>query len=122
MVCGEQGIGKSSLVEHLLLSLNEDGARALFQHRVAKVVPFGNLTMHQTKKITEYPLLTDDLRVKLIDCPGFSFSNDTTNKDVEQCVKRIRSFINVKIIEYSNQHLEIKRDFKDPVLRSKRLK
>ena len=73
MVCGESGIGKSSLIEHLLLSLNEESARDLFKQRVKSPVPFGNL-VNQTKKIVSYPIYTEDYRLQLIDCQGYSRS------------------------------------------------
>ncbi len=54
----------------MLLTLNPDLAREIFAARVNDVSAFGNLCT-ETQKIVEYPILTENLRIKLVDCPGF---------------------------------------------------
>ena len=71
LVVGGSKVGKSSLVEHLLLTLNREEARDIFAAQNQSVLPFGNLVF-PTTKIVEYPISTDTLRVKLIDTPGIS--------------------------------------------------
>lgn len=98
LVFGEKGIGKSSLIEHLLINFDREGADAIFEHRNKKSVPFGNICGTETKKITEYPILTDYLRVKLIDCPGYDEVDS-----IDQSIKKVKQFINCKLIEFSNR-------------------
>lgn len=76
LVLGGENSGKSSLTEHLLLTLNRDASAELFKakNQSASVLPFGNL-VHKTTKMTEFPISTDELRVKLIDTPGITEAN-----------------------------------------------
>lgn len=74
---------------------------------------FGNICEQETQKITEYPIVSTNFRVKLIDCPGYTAEN------IVQSIKRVKQFINCRLIEFSNNQLEIRRAYKDPVLRVK---
>ena len=93
LVVGGSKVGKSSLVEHLLLTLNREEARDIFAAQNQSVLPFGNL-VYPTTKIVEYPISTDTLRVKLIDTPGISEADGT------KLVQSLRSLINSRLIKF----------------------
>lgn len=77
LVIGDVGIGKSSLVEHLMFSLNSKGASKLVKKRYGSK-QFGNLSQKSTQKITMYPLETSTHQLELIDTPGIPTSAQRT--------------------------------------------
>ena len=91
LVVGGTNCGKSSLIEHLLLTLNREAANDIFAAENQSVIPFGNLVC-QTTKIREYPISTDTLRVKLIDTPGISEAAGSKQ------FQNFRSLINSRLI------------------------